>query len=77
MPLIPQSRAMRLQHSRSAAVISAAGCAQAMIGIANIQSDRIDTPTLLTSFIVRLTVYHYRFRLISIAETDPAAEFDT
>jgi hypothetical protein len=43
---------MRLQHSCSAFVIAIAGKAQAMIGVANSTSDRIDTPTLLASFTV-------------------------
>ena len=42
---------MRLQQSRSAAVISAAGMRHAMIGAANRRSDSNETPTLPNGFI--------------------------
>jgi hypothetical protein len=42
---------MRLQQSRSAAVIAIAGSAQAMIGAANSSSDNNETTTLPTGFI--------------------------
>jgi hypothetical protein len=43
---------MRLQQSRSAAVIAIAGSAQAMIGAANSSSDNSETPTLTTGFMI-------------------------
>jgi len=43
---------MRLQQSRSAAVIAIAGRAQAMIGAANNRSDNNETPTLATGFMI-------------------------
>src|ERR1700746_3577669 len=49
---------MRLQHSRSSALIAIAGRAHAMIGAANSSSDNSETPTLPTSFI---TSRKYRF----------------
>jgi hypothetical protein len=42
---------MRLQQSRSAAVIEAAGMRQAIIGVANKSSDSIETPALKTDLI--------------------------
>jgi len=42
---------MRLQQSRSAAVMEAAGMRQAMIGIANRSRDNIETPALKTGLI--------------------------
>jgi len=42
---------MRLQQSRSAAVIAIAGMRQAIIGVANTRSNSNETPTLLIGFI--------------------------
>jgi len=42
---------MRLQQSRSAAVMEAAGMRQAMIGVANRRSDSIEIPALKAGFI--------------------------
>jgi hypothetical protein len=42
---------MRLQQSRSAEVIAAAGTRHAMIGVANRRSDNNETPTLPNGFI--------------------------
>jgi hypothetical protein len=42
---------MRLQQSRSDAVIAAAGTRHAIIGVANIRSDSNETPTLPNGFI--------------------------
>jgi len=41
---------MRLQQSRSAAVIAMAGSTQAMIGATNRSSDNNEMPTLTTGF---------------------------
>jgi hypothetical protein len=51
IPLFPQSFAMRLQQSRSASVIAAAGTRHAMIGVANKRSDKSETPILPIRFI--------------------------
>ena len=51
IPLLPQSCAMRLQQSRSASVIAAAGTRHAMIGVANKNSDKSETPILPIPFI--------------------------
>jgi hypothetical protein len=52
IPFFSHSPAMRLQQSRSAAVIAIAGRVQAMIGAANSSRDNNETPTLATGFIV-------------------------
>ena len=49
MPDLPHCCAMRLQQSRSAAVIVASGRAQAMTGSAASSSARIETPALAAS----------------------------
>jgi len=46
----PHRSAMRLQQSRSAAVITAPGLTHAMTGSAAISSARVATPTLSPSF---------------------------
>jgi len=43
---------MRLQQSRSAAVIAIAGSAHAMIGAANSSNDNNETTTLTTGFMI-------------------------
>jgi len=43
---------MRLQQSRSAAVIAMAGRAQAIIGAANRSNDNNETTTLTTGFMI-------------------------
>ena len=47
---LPHSWAMRLQQSRSAAVMAFACIVHAMIGVANSKSDSSETPTLPTGF---------------------------
>jgi len=42
---------MRLQQSRSAALMEAAGMRQTMIGVANKSSDKIETPSLKADLI--------------------------
>ena len=49
--MCPQCPAMRLQQSRSAAVIAIAGMRQAIIGVANTRSNSNETPTLPIGFI--------------------------
>src|SRR5438309_417389 len=53
---------MRLQQSRSAAVIANAGMTHAIIGIASRTSDSTETPTLPTGFIA-LRKYRFDLRL--------------
>src|SRR6478672_5514799 len=49
---------MRLQHSRSSALIAIAGKTQAMIGTAKSSSDKSETPSLTTDLIAS---QKYRF----------------
>lgn len=56
---------MRLQQSRSAAVIAAAGMTHAIIGVASRTSDSTETPTLPTGFIA-LRKYRLNHRLDAI-----------
>src|SRR6266481_3723156 len=56
---------MRLQQSRSAAVIANAGMTHAIIGIASRTSDSSETPTLPTGFI-SLRKYRFDQRLDAI-----------
>jgi hypothetical protein len=51
IPGFPQFPAMRLQQPRSAALMEAAGMTQAMIGVANKSSDKIETPSLKADLI--------------------------
>lgn len=56
---------MRLQQSRSAAVIAAAGMTQAIIGVASRTSDKTETATLQTGLIA-LGKYRFTYRLDAI-----------
>lgn len=49
MPLFPHSCAIRLQQSRSTAVIAAPGMVHAITGSAASSSARAETPTLAAS----------------------------
>ena len=51
MPTLPHCPAIRLQHSRSEAVMEAAGMRQSMMGVASNTSESNETPNLKADLI--------------------------